>query len=187
MSLSCTLCASLCLSSLNPLPPSLSVFHPFLLLLNLSFSLSPSLSFTLSFSVCRWIVLSTITPLTLPITKLSRCNEQYCLLTTKRIEHAQDSIRCGRCSGVFHIDSLHILGASSATSHAHAVYSSNQLESFREQFKSMSSFIVLPSKELLEPGSHDEWFCPLCLQEDTHTQSQRYVLVIVFISLFAEK
>ena len=106
-----------------PLILSISLSHTHFISLSLSlFFLSLTLFHPISFFVYRWIMLPAVIPLSLPITKLSRCNEQYCLLTTKRIEHAQDSIRCGRCSGIFHIDSLHILAAPSTTSHAHAIY-----------------------------------------------------------------
>lgn len=37
------------------------------------------------------------------------CNEQHCLLTGRSIDSPLESIRCGRCSGVFHLDALYEL------------------------------------------------------------------------------
>ena len=94
-------------------------------------------------------------------------------------------MRCGRCSGVFNLDTLYELSipsstSSNATPNANSNSNSNsnlnQLELFKEQFKKIIPYIILPSKELLEPQSHDEWYCPLCLQEDTHIHSHRSLL-----------
>jgi hypothetical protein len=36
-------------------------------------------------------------------------------------------------------------------------------------------FVVPTTKEHLEAQSHEEWFCPYCLQEDTNIHSHSYV------------
>jgi hypothetical protein len=108
----------------------------------------------------RWIIKPPSTSGTkhpFPRTKLSKCNDQHCLLSTRRIDHAHQSIRCGRCCGTFHIEALFEISSSPSTPE-----------------HPLQAFLVPPSKELLEPQSHDEWFCPLCLQEDTNTQIHRY-------------
>ena len=93
-------------------------------------------------------------------------------------------MRCGRCSGVFNLDTLYELSIPSSTSSnatPNANSNLNQLELFKEQFKKIIPYIILPSKELLEPQSHDEWYCPLCLQEDTHIHSHRSLLFFVYM------
>ena len=97
--------------------------------------------------------------------KLSRCNDQHCLLSSKRIDHAHQSIRCGRCCGSFHLDAIFEI----------ASYSTSSSTVATGEFHGLLPYVVPPSKELLEQQSHDEWFCPLCLQEDTYNISHRYL------------
>jgi hypothetical protein len=97
--------------------------------------------------------------------KLTRCNDQHCLLSSKRIEHAHQSIRCGRCCGSFHLDAIFEI----------ASYSTSSSTVAAGEYHSLLPYVVPPSKELLEQQSHDEWFCPLCLQEDTYNISHRYL------------
>ena len=97
----------------------------------------------------------------LPIPKLTRCSEQHCLLTNRRIESPLHSMRCGRCSGVFHLDALYELAHTTSTAE------------YKEHFRAQIPYIVTPTKELLESQSHEEWLCPLCLQEDTHVHTHK--------------
>lgn len=43
---------------------------------------------------------------------------------------------------------------------------------FKLKYKNHIPFVISPIKDHLEPQSHEDWFCPLCLQEDTHGQEQ---------------
>jgi hypothetical protein len=87
-----------------------------------------------------WIVTGTTSPLLPP---LSACNDQHCLFSSVPIinnSHHHVSIRCGRCLGIFSIDSLH--------------------RSHQKEFG-----VILPTQDQVH-GS-DEWYCMFCLREDS--------------------
>lgn len=88
---------------------------------------------------------------------LSSLNDQHCLLSGRYIEHVQQSIRCGRCCGTFCLNALQEM--------------SNPTPSSTLLDHPLLPFLVPVSKEHLEPQSHEEWFCPYCLLEDTNSHS----------------
>jgi hypothetical protein len=69
-------------------------------------------------------------------------------------------VKCGRCSGSFHLDAIYELFNANPTT---------PLSKDLAEYKSIHPYIIIPSKDTLEQ-SHDEWYCPLCLKEDTTTQ-----------------
>lgn len=93
------------------------------------------------------------------------------IIVTKKIENHYHhyhchaiflGVKCGRCSGTFHLDAIYELFNSST----HTSSISKDLK----EYKSILPYIIIPSKDLLEQ-THDEWICPLCLQEDTTSSS----------------
>lgn len=135
----------------------------------------------------RWVLPPTVAGngvKSFPQPPMNKCNEQHCLLTTRQIEHSPQSIRCGRCSGTFHLDALYELSSSTPPSSCSSSSSSPSSSSPRSSSFSdppvkdlalyiyIIPYIIMPSKELLDNTlGHDEWICPLCLQDASNHPS----------------
>ena len=91
---------------------------------------------------------------------LSTLNDQHCLLSGRYIETVQQSIRCGRCCGTFCLNALQEMSSSPSSALSE---------------HPLLPYLIPTTKEHLEPQSHEEWFCPYCLQEDTNSHSHSYV------------
>lgn len=87
-------------------------------------------------------------------TELEMCNERYCLLNNQPITNMKtDCIKCGKCLGVFHLDSLQDLSNKSS-------------RPYDEQTKQLVNYIIFPTQELINQVN-EEWLCPFCLREDS--------------------
>lgn len=96
-----------------------------------------------------------------PGSELSTFDDRHCLLSGRFIEQPHQSIRCGRCCGIFHLDALFEI-------------SSPDSPPLSSEYADLLPVLILPSKELLEQQPHEEWFCPFCLQENTTNRTHRY-------------
>lgn len=80
---------------------------------------------------------------------ITQCHDGCCLLTHTVIQYKADpsilcDVKCGRCSGVFSVDSLTRTDTGADT----------------------DNFIIVPTSEQIKQA-HEDWFCPLCLREDS--------------------
>ena len=94
-----------------------------------------------------------------PGSELSTFNDRHCLLSGRFIEQPNQSIRCGRCCGVFHLDALFEISYAASPS---------------SEYAALLPVLILPTKEVLEQQPHEEWFCPFCLLENTTNRTHRY-------------
>lgn len=118
---------------------------------------------------------------------LSRLNDHHCLLTGRAFDHPQQTIRCGRCCGSFHLDALFEMANTHSSPSSSSMPSSTSITASgstavsgsvggsKGDYADILPFIILPGKDQLELQSHDEWFCPFCLQEDTSAYTHTYV------------
>ena len=97
-----------------------------------------------------------------PGSELPTFNDRHCLLSGRFIEQPHQSIRCGRCCGIFHLDALFEIASSDASS------------PLSSEYAALLPVLILPTKELLEQQPHEEWFCPYCLLENTTNRTHRY-------------
>lgn len=98
-----------------------------------------------------------------PGSELSTFNDRHCLLSGRFIEQPHQSIRCGRCCGVFHLDALFEISYAASPS---------------SEYAALLPVLILPTKEVLEQQPHEEWFCPFCLLENTTNRTHRYQSVL---------
>jgi hypothetical protein len=101
-----------------------------------------------------------------PGSALSTFNDRHCLLSGRLIEQPHQSIRCGRCCGVFHLDALFEISYAASPS---------------SEYAALLPVLILPTKEVLEQQPHEEWFCPFCLLENTTNRTHRYQSVLCSI------
>ena len=96
------------------------------------------------------------------VKELNQCNDSYCLLSHNIIPHNSDpsayySIKCSRCMGVYSLDSLTPTPTTITFPH-------NSDPSLADE--TLLPFILPPSTEQIR-SSHEDWYCPYCLREDT--------------------
>jgi hypothetical protein len=101
---------------------------------------------------------------------LSFCDESHCLLSLNSVS-TQSNIKCGRCCGVFSIDDLYEISNSTGSGSGCSTLSVSLSSPIKKSTAlSVSPYIIMPSEEV-RSQANEEWFCPLCLQEDTSATS----------------
>jgi hypothetical protein len=91
----------------------------------------------------RWVISRDRSP-------FSQCNDSYCLLSHSIIPYTFEpgavfSIKCARCTGVFSLDAV----------------------SPSDCDEILDPYLIPPTEKQIKQ-SHEEWFCPLCLREDSN-------------------
>ena len=99
------------------------------------------------------------------VKELNQCNDSYCLLSHNIIPHNSDpsayySIKCSRCMGVYSLDSLTPTPTVAPTITAPHNFDPSEAD------ETLLPFILPPSTEQIR-SSHEDWYCPYCLREDT--------------------
>jgi hypothetical protein len=94
--------------------------------------------------VDRWILASDRPP-------IDCCDDKCCLLTQEKIVHQKTvNIKCGKCSGIFNLDSVENVFLS---------------ETVPDKYKAYADFFITPTDELVNQAT-EEWHCPFCMKED---------------------
>jgi hypothetical protein len=92
--------------------------------------------------------------------KLTFLSDHFCLLTQEYIDPS-DSVKCGKCCGAYSVSALETgcneVGGSTATAALCAAY---------------RNYYVSPTQEIRDQ-QQEEWICPMCLHEMSHS-SQLY-------------
>jgi len=83
---------------------------------------------------------------------LEACTDSVCILSGKELASAAVTLKCGRCSAQCSLDALHEA----------SVNSSSKILSNVTRHASL----IAPNQELVD-RSHEEWVCPLCVEEDS--------------------
>jgi hypothetical protein len=94
--------------------------------------------------VDRWVS----SPKRLP---LECCDDKYCLMTGEKIANKGPALKCGKCSGTFHLDVVEDLFSGRSA--------------LPVEYESYGPFFIAPTDELVNQAT-EEWHCPFCLQED---------------------
>ena len=85
-----------------------------------------------------------------PLPEVSACADSYCLYSGKPIVHLT-LMRCGKCSGSYSLEAVSTDGKKDSGSGI-----------------SDNKYLLPPTQHLIDAkGGHEEWICPLCLQEDS--------------------
>lgn len=96
---------------------------------------------------------------------LAACDELHCIWSYRLISNPITSIKCGRCAGIYLLNKLF-----------EESNSVNSTELMRKR-------LILPSQELIDLN-HDEWYCPLCLLEDTEFSDERHLNSLFYFNEF---
>ena len=83
---------------------------------------------------------------------LEQCADGVCMLSGRELASAAVTLKCGRCSAPCSLDALHEASVDSSSKILSRV--------------SRHACLMAPSQELVD-RSHEEWVCPLCVEEDS--------------------